>query len=113
MAFVYAVVNDLFFADRIANALTHLGHQGQVVDLSMDAPTALPPGTNLALVDLEAGEPALETIRSASAAGVPVLAFGPHTDLALREAALSAGASKVVAKSKLTASFAELLAEML
>ena len=32
--------------------------------------------------------------------GLPIIAFGPHTDLALRRRALDAGVSHVVANSK-------------
>lgn len=113
VALVLAVANDLFFADRIGGALRQLGHQGLVVDLSSDSIPALPSETGLVIADLEAGEPVLELIRAAHRAGVPTLAFGPHTDLALRAQARAAGVSRVVAKSKLTASFAELVSEML
>ena len=112
MAFLFVVVNDLFFADRLGGALRHLGHEGLVIDLSMDTLPEVPAATNLAVVDLEAGEAGLQAIRDARQKGVPVLAFGPHTDLALREAGLAAGADKVVAKSKLTTSFPELINEM-
>jgi CheY-like chemotaxis protein len=113
MSRILVVVNDLFFGERLGHALPQLGHQARVVDLSMDSlPAELPPA-DLLLVDLEGGEPALAAIRQAKAAGMPALAFGPHVDLALREAALAAGAAKVVAKSKLTSSLAELLAEFL
>lgn len=52
-------------------------------------------------------------IRAARAAGVPVLAFGSHVDLAARDAAVAAGASRVVAKSKFSMSFPELIAELM
>lgn len=114
MAFVYAVTADLFFGERFERALAQLGHQAQVVDLSAGpAPEALPGGVDLALVDLEAGPVALELVRTARAAGVKVLAFGPHVDTELRQAAEAAGADRVVTKSRLTASFADLLASML
>ncbi len=113
MAVIFAVVSDLFFADRIENGLRQLGHEPAVVDLSTAAGTpAVPDRAGLVLVDLEAGERALAVVRAAKAAGRPVLCFGPHTDLALRRAALEAGATRVVAKSKLTASFADLISEM-
>jgi hypothetical protein len=113
LAVVHVVVNDLFFADRLGNALRQLGHQGRVVDVSMEGTEPLPAGIDLLVADLEAGEPALAAIRAAREAGVPVLAFGPHTDLALRESALTAGATRVVAKSKLTTSFPELIEELI
>jgi predicted metal-dependent hydrolase len=40
---------------------------------------------------------------------IPVLAFGPHTDLALRETALAAGVDAVVAKSRLVTALPELI----
>ena len=40
---------------------------------------------------------------------IPVLAFGPHTDLALRETALDAGVDAVVAKSRLVTGLPELI----
>ncbi len=113
MAFVFAVVNDLFFAERLSSGLHHLGHRSQVVDVSLDIAPPLPSDADLLLADLEAGESALTAIRAAKGAGIPALAFGPHVDLTLREKALQAGATKVVAKSKLTSSFPELVAELL
>lgn len=113
MSLVYAVVADLFFADRLGNGLRQLGHEPQVCDLSQEARPIVPPAAALAVVDLEAGEGALAAIRDARALGLPVLAFGPHMDLALRDDALAAGATRVVAKSKLVTSLAELVAELI
>lgn len=113
MSLVYAVVTDLFFADRITNALKQLGHEAEVTDISLGDAPGLPSGANLVLIDLEAGEPAFAMISAARDAGLPVLAFGPHTELALRDEALAAGATRVVAKSKLTTSFAELVSALL
>jgi DNA-binding response OmpR family regulator len=109
MSFVYAVVSDLFFGDRIGTALQRLGYRAEVIDLSEGAVPTLSQEIDLLLVDLEGGSPSLEAIQAARTLGKPVLAFGPHTDLALRAAALAAGADLVVAKSKLTTSFAELV----
>lgn len=110
MAFIFAVTADLFFAERFEHALRQLGHEARVVDLSAGpAPDALPGGTDLALIDLEAGPVALDLVQKARAAGVKVLAFGPHVDTELHEAARQAGADQVVAKSKLTRSLAELI----
>lgn len=113
MADLFLLVNDLFFADRLANGIRQAGHEAVVADLSFGDSWSLPSGARLAIIDLEAGPPALQAIAEAAGRGLPVLAFGPHTDLALRQQALDAGADKVVAKSKLTSSFAELIAEML
>lgn len=113
MARIYALVADLFFAERIQNALAGLGHEATVVDASQESVADLPAGTELAIVDLEAGEGALRAIALARAAGAPALAFGPHTDLALRQSALDAGASQVVAKSRLVTEFPNLVSRLL
>ncbi len=111
---IFAATADLFFGERIERALQQLGHESRVVDLSGEAPPdVLPVGTSLALIDLEAGAVAIDLVRAARAGGVRVLAFGPHVDLELRQSALDAGADRVVAKSKLTHSFAELVGDLL
>ncbi len=48
---------------------------------------------------------------SAATRRIPVLAFGPHTDLDLRAAALDAGVNAVVAKSRLVTGLASLIDE--
>lgn len=113
VAELFLLVNDLFFADRLGNGIRQAGHEAVVADLSFGDSWTPPARTRLAIIDLEAGPPALQAIGAARSRGVPVLAFGPHTDLELRQQALEAGADKVVAKSKLTSSLPELIAEML
>lgn len=114
MAFIYAVTADLFFAERFERALQQLGHQVYMVDLSEGEPPAtLPDGLQLALIDLEAGDVALAELTRAKAAGLKILAFGPHVEAERFRAAQAAGADRVVAKSKLTASFPELIAGLL
>lgn len=112
MLLVYAVIADLFFAERVEQALAQLGHKAVVADLSLGEPPPLPAETGLVIADLEGGEAALAVVRQASAAGTPTLVFGSHMDLALRAAGLAAGASKWVAKSTLTTSFAQLVSDM-
>lgn len=117
MATVYAVAADLFFAERLERALRELGHTPLVVDLSAGgegaAGEAAPDsGAGLAIIDLEAGAAALSAIRAARQRGIPVLAFGPHVAVEARRAAEAAGA-RVVTKSQLTRSFADLVAGML
>lgn len=115
---MYALTADLFFAERLERALAELGHAARVIDLSMDGTAAAgavqepPADADLAIIDLEAGEPALQQIRAARRNGTPVLAFGPHVDTASRQAAETAGA-RVVTRSQLTRSFAALVAESL
>lgn len=112
-ALVAAVVQDLFFGERVEQGLTRLGCRAAVAEryeperLIADRPALL-------VVDLESPRPQWEAlIRAAHAAGIPVLAFGSHVDREAREAALAAGATRVVAKSRFTTGFDDLIAELL
>lgn len=114
MAIIWTVVQDLFFGEALQSGLRGLGHEGAVLDVSEEPVTlATPPGAAALVVDLEAGAVALSAIRQAKAAGLPVLAFGPHVDLALHESARAAGADQVVPKSKLVRSFPDLVTQLL
>jgi selenophosphate synthetase-related protein len=115
MALIWTVVQDLFFGEALGSGLARLGHEAVILDASDPGTTQgePPPGAVALIADLEAGELALQAIRGAKAAGIPILAFGPHVDLDLRERALAAGAGQVVAKSKLTRSFPALVAQLL
>ena len=114
MAVLWTVVQDLFFGEVLQSGLRGLGHEAALFDLSVEgAPLAVPPGAAAAVVDLETGDVALQAIRMAKEAGLPVLAFGPHVDLALHEAARAAGADQVVPKSRLVRTFPELIGQLL
>lgn len=115
MATIWTVVQDLFFGEALQSGLRGLGHQAALLDLSEEsgADLAVPPGAAAAVIDLETGDLAPSAIRLAKESGLPVLAFGPHVDLALHEAARAAGADQVVPKSKLVRSFPELVGQLL
>lgn len=114
VAVLWTVVQDLFFGEALQSGLRGLGHEAALFDLSVEgAPLAVPPGAAAAVVDLETGDVALQAIRMAKEAGLPVLAFGPHVDLALHEAARAAGADQVVPKSRLVQTFPELVGQLL
>lgn len=93
---VVAVVTDLFFQSRISSAARHSGRVVRFVTAGSDAS-----GHALALVDLDAGTDVLDAIRRLKAgSSAPVVAFGPHVDVAGRKAAREAGADRVLAKSR-------------
>jgi DNA-binding NarL/FixJ family response regulator len=115
---VLMMVNDLFFSERIERTLGAAGYRvvGATADQVEAVLRAEQPG--LVIIDLAAfaafggdvgdggerftppeWEEAIRTVR-AVAPGVPVLGFGSHMDVAARERALQAGASRVVAKSQ-------------
>lgn len=106
---VVALVADLFFGERIQQGLAQLGYEAEVGE-EVGPPHLEGPAPVLVLVDLEAPRDRWEPlIAAARQRGVPVLAFGPHVAGDLHTAALAAGASRSVAKSKLTADFAALV----
>lgn len=104
---ILLLVNDLFFSVKLDNDLHRLGYNPIIVRRAADLPAHLTavPRPALVLLDLMIRgfdwELALGEVRAAGLlGGVPVVAFGPHTDLALRRRALDAGVSRVVANSK-------------
>lgn len=113
MATIWTVVQDLFFGEALQSGLRGLGHEAALLDVSEGASLSMPSGAAAAVIDLETGDLALSAIRLAKEAGLPVLAFGPHVDLALHEAARAAGADQVVPKSRLVRSFPELIGQLL
>ena len=78
-----------------------------------DLAARLAGAASLFIVDL--GEPRwnpLEAIRLAKERGVPVLAYGRHTDAESLEAAGRAGADRVVPRSVFASSLPELIREL-
>jgi CheY-like chemotaxis protein len=107
---VVAVVTDLFFQARISAAGRAAGRHVRFI-ASEDAESAQG-GFRLALVDLDAGVDVLAAIREMKALSQsPVVAFGPHLDTEARKAAKSAGADRVLAKSKFVTDLPQIMAE--
>ncbi|HEY7982667.1 MAG TPA: hypothetical protein VID73_00780 [Ktedonobacterales bacterium] len=97
--------NDLFFAVKIRDTLAHAGYATRqaraLADFTRLLAVQLPA---LAIVNTAArGLDWRAAITAARAAGVPVLAFGSHVDLETQAAARAAGATRVVANSRLAA----------
>lgn len=93
------VITDLFFSVRIRSAAVAAGRTvrfaGSLEDLT-EAPTA-----SVALVDLDAAVDVPRAIRLLKERGaLQIVAFGPHLDTEKRKAARTAGADRVLAKSK-------------
>ena len=90
---VAILADDLIWSTRLADAVRAAGAQPRVLrrleDLSAVSPEAV-------IVDLTArAYDGVAAIRAATAAGATVVAVGQHDDAALRQAALTAGASRV------------------
>lgn len=106
---VVAVVRDLFFAVRIKDTLRPHGYEVAVVksDTALDAAlrdTNPPPALVILDLNFRAIDPPATIARLKAApatSAIPILAFGSHLDHESRDAARAAGATRVVANSKL------------
>lgn len=96
---------DLFFVVKVTDTLKHAGYTTTTVRAEADFARVLaerPPA--IALVNTAArGVDFRRAIRLARDAGVPIIAFGSHVDLRTQEEARQAGATRVIANSKLAA----------
>lgn len=114
--FILALEKDLFFSVKIRDTLHHHGMEAitvrtlasfeQRLSNKEEIPALVIVNTAIQGVDWEAA------IRAAHDYSIPVLAFGPHTDLEIRSKALRAGAQKVVANSKFSSGMVGLVKRM-
>ncbi len=110
---VLALVSDLFFGSRIAAAARAAGVAVRTVRTLAELERVLGEGApRLVLVDLEApGADPLEAIARCRRLASPprVVAFGPHVQEELLDAARARGADEALPRGALTASLPRLL----
>lgn len=99
---IVLIVDDLMFLPRLEQGVRHLGYTPLPATDEAQLTRALSQSPVLVIVDLFSQSfdwAALVTLVKASKAGpTPVLGFGPHVDLVLRERALTAGCDAVVGR---------------
>lgn len=111
---VLAMVNNLMFSVRIGEVAATLGGIVNLVTTNEELIEKLEIHPSLVILDLTAvTEGWEEVVATAKRAGVPVLAYGPHVDVEMRQAAEAAGCDEVVANSKLTLELPNLLSKYL
>ena len=113
---ILLLIKDVFFSLKVTNDLRQLGYTPIAVRDAADfqAKLTADPRPMLVLLDLMIRglnwEQALTEARARGLLeGIPVIAFGPHTDLGLRHRALMAGVTRVVANSKAMLDLGKLL----
>lgn len=107
--------SDLFFSVKVTDTLKHVGYQTRTVRqmaaftqaLEDERPVLVLVNTAARGIDWRAG------IVAARNAGIPVVAFGSHVDLATQEEARQAGATSVIANSKLASDLPGVVARAL
>ena len=109
---ILALSADLMFATQVRDTLARAGYRVEVVESQVQAVAGLQElRPQLLLVDIAApGLSLADLVREAGAAGVPVLAFGRHTDKEGLAAALAAGCVAALPRSRLVTEMASLVA---
>jgi DNA-binding NtrC family response regulator len=106
---------DLFFVVKVRTTLQHAGYDVATArtledftrKLAADSPTLALVNTAIVDIDWRAA------IMAARAARIPVVAFGSHVDLETQQAARQAGATRVIANSKLATDLPGIVARTL
>lgn len=98
-----ALENDLFFAVKVSDTLKRLGYSTRVARTAAAFQEFLSGGGYaVALVNASArGVDWQAGIMAARTAGIPVVAYAAHVDLETQAAARAAGATRVIANSRL------------
>jgi hypothetical protein len=95
------LADDLIWATRLSSIARAAGAE-PVPAATLEGFAGSLTGADAAIVDLALrGNDPDDAIAAAGSAGVPIVAVGPHEDLAARKRALAAGATRVFAYSKL------------
>jgi CheY-like chemotaxis protein len=99
---IVLIVDDLMFLPRLDSTLRHLGYQTSTATNEATLTRALFKSPVLVIVDLFSQSidwvALIQLIKKSKAGPVPVLGFGPHVDLSLREKALAVGCDAVVGR---------------
>jgi len=111
---VLALVNNLMFSVRIREVAATMGGLVTLVSNNEEILEKLDIHPSLLILDLTAVTDGWQNVvAKAKEAGIPVLAYGPHVNTDLLEAARAAGCDDVVANSKLNIDLPNLLAKYL
>ena len=107
--------SDLFFVVKVRTTLQHAGYDVRTARTAADFTRRLAEDAPaLALVNTAiAGQDWRGAITAARAASIPVIAFGSHVDLETQQQAREAGATRVIANSKLAADLPGIVARTL
>ena len=102
MTTIVAVISDLMFQSRVVEQAKRLGYAASVAETADELRSALEGDAALVALDLHVnGIDWREAVSAAKERGVPLLAFGRHTEAALLREARDAGIDRVVARSTL------------
>lgn len=110
---ILIIVTDLIFQSRVQEQARALGFNASVADSEDAAHKGLATTPSLIVLDLHAdGIDWRRTVALAKERGVPVLAFGRHTEAQLLRSARQAGCDRVVPRSTLVEELPQLIVEL-
>lgn len=116
---ILVMIDDLFFLSKVQATLGQLGLEARIMtDAARLQAYLQETAPALAVVDLtlQSGDAVslIHTVRATPhGRTVPILAFGAHVAVAMREQALQAGADQVVAKSEFSRHLPDLIQQHL
>lgn len=108
---VIVLSRDLFFGMRIRNALKQMGFATVIrkSEVDLDAELASEPAA-LVLIDFNTAVEWLQVSDTIAAySGIPVIAFGPHTDTEAFQSARNAGVTRVISNGAFSQQLPELV----
>ncbi len=111
-ALTICAVDDLIFATRIRTTAADLGVDVLTIRCRTDVRESDADRARLVIVDLElSADDAVALIGHLRQRHphLPIIAYGPHVDTAVAAAARNAGATRVLPRSRFSATLAELL----
>ena len=110
MTTIVAVISDLMFQSRVVEQAKLLGYAASVAETADELRRALEGDAALVALDLHVnGIDWREAVSAAKERGVPLLAFGRHTEVSLLREARAAGCDRVVARSTLVEELPDLI----
>lgn len=113
-ATIAAIITDLLFQSRVQEQARALQYGIAVADTPDAVRDALAAGPALVVLDLHAGGVDWrEAVAQAKEHGVPVLAFGRHTEAQLLRSAREAGCERVVPRSTFVEELPRLIKELM
>jgi CheY-like chemotaxis protein len=117
MATLLMLIPDLFFSVRVADMVRALGHTPREVPDAAALLIAAHEDAAAIVIDTQARtdwQAAVHTLKANPAtAAIPILAFGPHVDVAASRAAVGAGCDRIVTRGKFSSELPHLLQALL
>ena len=110
---IIAVVDDLMFQSKLEHGVRDLGYAFVAVDTEAGLRDAVSSDIALVVIDLHVrGIDWRAAVAIANEHGVPVLAFGRHTEAQLLRSARKAGCDRVVPRSTFVEELPRLIEEL-